>query len=64
MTKRLVEIDDDLLDDARAQLGTATIKDTVNQALRQAGAARQVDVAKALDVLGGAPWSRREDAWR
>jgi len=64
VTKRLVDIDDDLLDDARAQLGTATIKDTVNEALRQAGAARLEDVARALDVLGGAPWSPREDAWR
>ncbi len=34
VTKRLVDIDDDLLDDARSQLGTATIKDTVNEALR------------------------------
>ncbi len=64
VTKRLVDIDDDLLNDARAQLGTATIKGTVNEALRQAGAARRDDVAQALDVLGDAPWSPREDAWR
>ncbi len=64
VTKRLVEIDDDLLDEARAQLGTATMKDTVNEALRQAGTARREDVARALDVLGGAPWSPRENAWR
>jgi len=34
MTKRLIDVDDDALDAARAQLGTRTIKDTVNEALR------------------------------
>lgn len=64
MPKRLVDIDDDLLDEARAQLGTSTIKDTVNEALRQAGAARQGQVTRALDLLGHALWPPREDAWR
>lgn len=36
MTKRLVEIDDVVLEDARRALGTATIKDTVNRALEEA----------------------------
>jgi Arc/MetJ family transcription regulator len=44
MSKRLVDIDDDALTLARAQLGTATIKDTVNEALRRAGSAREEDV--------------------
>jgi Arc/MetJ family transcription regulator len=35
MTKRLVEIDDDLLDRARGVAGTATIKDTVSAGLRR-----------------------------
>jgi Arc/MetJ family transcription regulator len=35
MTKRLVDIDDDLLAEARDTLGTGTMKDTVNGALRQ-----------------------------
>ena len=39
MTKRLVEIDDKVLDDARQALGTVTIKDTVNTALKEAAAA-------------------------
>ncbi|HWH35292.1 MAG TPA: hypothetical protein VNT56_08235 [Acidimicrobiales bacterium] len=39
MTKRLVEIDDKVLDDARRVLGTVTIKDTVNTALKEAAAA-------------------------
>ncbi|MBA3373604.1 MAG: type II toxin-antitoxin system VapB family antitoxin, partial [Euzebyaceae bacterium] len=33
MAKRLVEIDDDLLEQARQALGTSTIKETVNTAL-------------------------------
>lgn len=39
MTKRLVEIDDKVLDDARRALGTVTIKDTVNTALKESVAA-------------------------
>lgn len=35
VTKRLVDIDDDLLDRARVVLGTATMKDTVNEALEE-----------------------------
>lgn len=48
MTKRLVDIDDQVLAEARQALGTATIKDTVNAALQdaiQATARRSVDVA-------------------
>jgi Arc/MetJ family transcription regulator len=36
LTKRLVEIEDSLLDQARRALGTDTIKDTVTSALEQA----------------------------
>ncbi len=39
MTKRLVEIDDQILEDARRALGTITIKDTVNTALKESAAA-------------------------
>ena len=41
--KRLVDIDDDLLERARSIAGTDTIKDTVNAALR-----RLVDDEKVL----------------
>lgn len=34
--KHLVDIDEQALSDARAMLGTVTIKDTVNAALRRA----------------------------
>lgn len=36
MTKRLVDIDDDLLAEAKQLLGTPTNKETVNSALREA----------------------------
>ena len=36
MTKRLVDIDDEILDAARRALGTSTLKDTVNESLRSA----------------------------
>ena len=35
MAKHLVDIDDELLERARAELGTATMKDTVNTALAE-----------------------------
>ena len=35
MTKRLVDIDDDLLDRARTLIGAATIKEAVNTSLRE-----------------------------
>lgn len=34
MTKRLVDIDDEVLESARLALGTTTLKDTVNESLR------------------------------
>lgn len=33
MSKRLVDIDDDLLEEATALLGTSTMKETVNRSL-------------------------------
>ncbi|HEU0101384.1 MAG TPA: type II toxin-antitoxin system VapB family antitoxin [Mycobacteriales bacterium] len=36
MTKRLVDIDDELLAQARIALGTTTMKETVSTALREA----------------------------
>jgi Arc/MetJ family transcription regulator len=64
VTKHLVDIDDAALNAARAQLGTDTIKDTVNQALRRAGQARSRRVRTSLDRLARADFDRREDAWR
>lgn len=41
MTKRLIDVDDVVLEQARRVLGTATLKDTVNQSLHQTVAAER-----------------------
>jgi Arc/MetJ family transcription regulator len=64
MSKRLVDIDDSVLEAAQAELGTPTIKATVNEALRRAGAGRTEGVREALDVLAAASLPDRADAWR
>jgi Arc/MetJ family transcription regulator len=64
VTKHLVDIDDDALGAARAELGTATIKDTVNEALRRTAATRDDRVDRALDRLARAELADREEAWR
>lgn len=64
MTKRLIDVDDDALDAARAQLGTRTIKDTVNEALRNAGRQRSTQLASALSALAEADLDDRSAAWR
>jgi Arc/MetJ family transcription regulator len=64
MSKHLVDIDEQALSAARAELGTATIKDTVNEALRVAAAGRDSRVSKALDVLAKADLVDRAEAWR
>jgi Arc/MetJ family transcription regulator len=64
MPKHLVEIDTDLLGAARAELGTTTLKATVEAALRRAVAGRDQRVRAALDALAGADLADRSDAWR
>jgi Arc/MetJ family transcription regulator len=64
MSKHLVDIDEEALRAARAKLGTETIKETVNQALRRAGAEHSKAIKKKLDVLARAELSPREQAWR
>jgi Arc/MetJ family transcription regulator len=64
MTKRLVDIDDAALAAAQAQLGTVSMKDTVNEALRTVALSRQRQVRDALSRLGSQSVFRREDAWR
>lgn len=39
MTKRLVDIDDEVLEQARSALGTSTLKETVNASLTEAAQA-------------------------
>lgn len=64
MAKHLVDLDEEALGAARAELGTNTIKDTVNEALRRASARREDRVADALDRLAGAHLEDRAEAWR
>lgn len=64
VAKHLVDLDEEMLDAARAELGTTTIKDTVNEALRRATSRRERRVGAALDVLARAHLDDRADAWR
>ena len=64
MAKHLVDIDESALAAAQAELGTPTMKDTVNEALRRASSVRDARVAKALDRLGRRKLAPREQAWR
>lgn len=62
--KHLIDIDEQALEMARAELGTTTIKDTVNAALRRATLHRVKHVTAALDALAAAPSEERDAAWR
>jgi Arc/MetJ family transcription regulator len=72
MTKRLIDVDDELLEAARRVLGTGTIKDTVNTALRasvEAAERRQRVDAAALERFAEASRDLLDDdvmadAWR
>jgi Arc/MetJ family transcription regulator len=64
MSKHLVDIDEDALRTARAKLGSATIKETVNRALRQAGGEHRRTVKRRLDSLADFDLADREQAWR
>ena len=64
MVKHLVDLDEEALRAARAELGTATLKDTVNESLRRVAREREGLVRRSLDVLGDAAFADREDAWR
>lgn len=68
MTRRLIDTDDEALEEAKAVLGARTYKDTVNAGLREILAVharrRQVDrflAADRLDSDGPALW---DQAWR
>ena len=64
MAKHLIDLDEEALRAARTELGTGTIKDTVNEALRRATSRRERVVSKALDTLAKATLSDRANAWR
>ncbi len=64
MAKHLIDLDEGALGAARAELGTTTIKETVNEALRRATLLRDRQVSAALDVLAAADLDDRSNAWR
>ena len=59
-----MDINERALRAARAELGTRTIKDTVNNALLRVAGDRGLTVEQQLDVLASAELAPRESAWR
>ena len=64
MAKHLIDLDEQALADARRELGTTTMKDTVNEALRRAGGTRRRTIEGAFDTLATLPPVDRDEAWR
>jgi hypothetical protein len=64
MAKHLVDVDERALIAAKVELGTRTLKDTVNEALRRVAPRRDRRVARALDTLAKARLADRGAAWR
>jgi len=64
VAKHLVDLDEEALSKAQAELGTTTIKDTVNKALERATSSRHQRVVAALDVLARTELEDRSEAWR
>lgn len=64
VAKHLVDIDEDALAAAQAELGTASMKDTVNEALRRASTGRSRRVDEALNRLARRRLPDRDEAWR
>ena len=63
VAKHLIDLDEQALGAARAELGTSTIRDTVNAALKRATSDRARRVAAALDSLADMEASDRAEAW-
>jgi Arc/MetJ family transcription regulator len=68
MAKRLIELDDELLESARKELGTSGIADTVRSALQLAAARparlREVEWLASGGMAEMADPEVRKDAWR
>ncbi|MCH9732002.1 MAG: DUF2191 domain-containing protein [Actinomycetia bacterium] len=68
MTKRLIDLDDDLLKAAQKELNTSGVSDTIRLALQQATAlsarARQVEWLRSGGQEEMANADRRDEAWR
>ena len=64
MSKHLIDLDERALADAKAALGTSTMRDTVNQSLRLAAEQTHQRVDAALSSLAEVDFDDRDDAWR
>lgn len=68
VTKRLIEIDDELLESARRELGTTGIADTVRSALKFAATRsarlREIEWLASGGMAEMADPEVRKDAWR
>ena len=64
MTKRLVEIPDELLVAAQAALGTATMKDTINRALMNSVSEAEQELDTAFRFASSFDTSGHESVWR
>jgi Arc/MetJ family transcription regulator len=68
MTKRLIDLDDELLANAQRELNTTGVSDTVRAALQQAAArsarARQVTWLHEGGLEALADPARRDEVWR
>lgn len=68
MSRTVIDIDDDALEVAMAELGTTTKVDTVNKALREVARYRAERRSKALDVFdriaSNLDGVDRGEAWR
>lgn len=68
MTKRLIDLDDDLLAAAQRELNTTGVSDTVRAALQQAAArsarAREIDWLEAGGLAELADPEQRKRVWR
>ncbi|MFJ4652826.1 DUF2191 domain-containing protein [Nocardia sp. NPDC088792] len=68
MTKRLIEIDDELLEAAQRELGTSGVSDTVRVALRNASAmgarAREIEWLTGGGLESMQDPEQRGEVWR
>lgn len=68
MTKRLIDIEDDLLEGARKELGTKGIADTVRTALmlaaNRSARVRQIEWLASGGMAEMADKNARDDVWR
>lgn len=68
MTKRLVDIDDDLLDEVRSLIGASTMKEAVNAALQHVVdvdlRVRHVQRLRSMEGIDLSDEELMRDAWR